>query len=205
MDGYYNGDDEVLSSGEIPGVDPLHISPQSSPNSPRPPTFPSAGAPDPTLAYTADGERIKTGGRQKGTPNAKARFDLAMSARVYGLRALATVVEIMEDPDQPPALRLAAASQILDRGYGRPAQVTTHSAPDGGAIQSCLRIEFVGVPPPNSSSSAVQTISPPLPADVIENNANPASRNRPHSPTLDAQTLNSVIQGLPAAKPPWEQ
>lgn len=91
--------------------------------------------------------RQKTGGRQKGTPNKVARFDLAKSAKVYGLRALATCIEIMENTDEAGATRLAAAKEILDRGFGKAKQVTEVSGPDGGDIQSRLVIEFVGQPP----------------------------------------------------------
>lgn len=91
--------------------------------------------------------REKTGGRQKGTPNKVARFDLAKSAKVYGLRALAVAIEIMENEQEAGPVRLAAAKEVLDRGFGRAKQVTEISGIDGEEIQSRLVIEFVGQPP----------------------------------------------------------
>jgi hypothetical protein len=92
-------------------------------------------------------KREKTGGRQKGTPNKVARFDLAKSAKVYGLRALAVAIEIMENEKEAGPVRLAAAKEVLDRGFGKAKQVTEISGIDGEEIQSRLVIEFVGQPP----------------------------------------------------------
>ena len=92
-------------------------------------------------------KREKTGGRQKGTPNKVARFDLGKTAKLYGLRALAVAIEIMENEKEAGTTRLAAAKEILDRGYGKAKQVTEISGIDGEEIQTKLTIEFVGQPP----------------------------------------------------------
>jgi len=91
--------------------------------------------------------RTKTGGRQKGTPNKVARFDLQKACKLYGLRAVATIVEVMEGEASTNTEKLAAAKELLDRGYGKAKQVTEISGIDGEEIQSRLIIEFVGQPP----------------------------------------------------------
>lgn len=78
--------------------------------------------------------------------NRMARYDMGASAKVYGLRALATIVEIMENVNEPSPVRLAAAREVLDRGFGRPKQVTEVGGLDGDEIRNRLVIEFVGVP-----------------------------------------------------------
>lgn len=94
-----------------------------------------------------DGPRQKTGGRQKGTPNKVARVDIAKVCRVYSLRAVETLIDVMEDDKQPGATRIAAASALLDRAHGKPKQMTEISGPDGAEIQTKLTIEFLGQPP----------------------------------------------------------
>lgn len=95
-------------------------------------------------------KRVKTGGRQKGTPNKVARVDIQKSARVFGLRALATLVDVMEDERANNSDRISAAKEILDRGFGKTKQVTEITGADGGDIQTKLTIEFVGQPPINA-------------------------------------------------------
>jgi hypothetical protein len=92
-------------------------------------------------------KRTKTGGRQKGTPNKMTRVDIMKSARIYSLQALGTLVDIMQDPDQPGAVRVSAANSVLDRAHGKAKQITEIGGIDGGDIAAKLTIEFVGVPP----------------------------------------------------------
>jgi hypothetical protein len=66
------------------------------------------------------GGRRPGSGRKAGTLN-KATRELKELASEYTERAVKTLVEVMEDPDAPPAARVAAADKILDRGHGRPA------------------------------------------------------------------------------------
>lgn len=73
----------------------------------------------------------KTGGRQKGTPN-KVGASLREAARLYTDEALALFVEMMRAESVFPQVRLAAARELMDRGYGRPAQAITGE--DGGPI-----------------------------------------------------------------------
>jgi hypothetical protein len=98
-------------------------------------------------------EREERRNSRKGSPNRLARFDIGASAKVYGLRALATIVEIMENEEEASPVRLAAAREVLDRGFGRPKQVTEVGGVDGDEIRNRLIIEFVGVPREASSGA----------------------------------------------------
>lgn len=91
-------------------------------------------------------KRTKTGGRKPGTPNKVARVDIMKSAKVFSLRALGTLVDIMEDENQPGAVRVSAANSVLDRAFGKAKQITEIGGIDGGDIQTKLTIEFVGAP-----------------------------------------------------------
>lgn len=70
------------------------------------------------------GER--RGGRQKGTRN-KITADIKIIAKEYGENAIMTLVDIMQRGDTPAPARVAAAKEILDRGYGKSAQVIDQS------------------------------------------------------------------------------
>jgi hypothetical protein len=60
---------------------------------------------------------------------AKASADIRSLARSHTDSAVKTLVGIMGQPKAPPAARVAAASAILDRGWGKPAQAM--AGPDG--------------------------------------------------------------------------
>lgn len=58
-------------------------------------------------------------GRPAGAKN-KITLALAETAQGYTAEALETIVSIMRSKNVKPAVRLAAAVHILDRGYGKP-------------------------------------------------------------------------------------
>lgn len=74
---------------------------------------------------------MKTGGRQKGTPN-KATADIRAAAAIHGPAMLEVLSRIALDDSEPTAARVAAAVALLDRAYGRPAQAITGA--NGGPI-----------------------------------------------------------------------
>lgn len=84
------------------------------------------------------GER--RGGRQKGVPN-KATAEIKALAQEYGPDAIKTLVSIMSASKQPPAARVAAAKELLDRAYGKSAQPIEGGDPDK-PINMALRIAF---------------------------------------------------------------
>ncbi len=63
----------------------------------------------------------KTGGRTKGTPN-RATADIKALAQLYGPEAIDTLAEIMKNEEHPPAARVAAAKELIDRGFGKATQ-----------------------------------------------------------------------------------
>jgi hypothetical protein len=62
----------------------------------------------------------KTGGRTKGTPN-RATAEIKALAQEYGALAIETLANLMATATSEQA-RVAAARELLDRAYGKPAQ-----------------------------------------------------------------------------------
>lgn len=65
--------------------------------------------------------RQKTGGRKPGSLN-KATRTVKEVAAEYTESAIKTLADIMQDVEQPSAVRISAARELLDRGHGRPSQ-----------------------------------------------------------------------------------
>lgn len=76
-------------------------------------------------------EKPAGSGRRAGTPN-KATAEVKTLARVYGAEAVTTLAGIMRDKEQPTPARVAAARELLDRGYGKAPQA--HTDGDGGNL-----------------------------------------------------------------------
>jgi hypothetical protein len=70
-------------------------------------------------------------GNPSGRPKVVA--EVQELARAQTERAVATLVSIMTDAEQPPAARVSASIAILDRGYGKPSQSLTGEG--GGPFQ----------------------------------------------------------------------
>jgi hypothetical protein len=71
----------------------------------------------------------KTGGRLVGTPN-KATMEIKEAARKYGYAALEQLNHIMT-MGKTDAVKVAAARELLDRAYGKPAQAITTEQDQG--------------------------------------------------------------------------
>lgn len=65
-------------------------------------------------------------GRPKGSLN-KATADVRVLAQEYGPRVIKVLVDIATSDEQPPAARVSAAKELLDRGYGKSLQAVEHS------------------------------------------------------------------------------
>jgi len=76
-------------------------------------------------------KRPRRGGRAKGTPNKTTREVRAL-AQEYGPSAIKVLAELMLDDEQLGATRRAAAVDLLDRGYGKPASVLQVDDGEGG-------------------------------------------------------------------------
>ncbi|MCJ2129230.1 hypothetical protein MKK51_10255 [Methylobacterium sp. E-045] len=64
------------------------------------------------------------------------------AAREHTEAAISVLVSIMSGEDTSAAARVAAASAILDRGYGKPTQPIDGDG-EGGAIPTGLTITFL--------------------------------------------------------------
>jgi len=60
----------------------------------------------------------KKGGRQKGTPN-KTAAEIRSAAQRLGPSAISTLAELMKN-SRSDSIRIAAARELLERGYGKP-------------------------------------------------------------------------------------
>lgn len=85
---------------------------------------------------------VKTGGRQKGTPN-KATADVKAMAMQYAPAAMAELARLCVEAESEPA-RVAAIKEIMDRAYGKARQPLVGDENEA-AIQVMQRIELIGV------------------------------------------------------------
>ena len=86
---------------------------------------------------------VKTGGRQRGTPN-KSTADLREAAQQFTADALQTLVDVMKDEGQPAAARISAATAILDRGHGKPQMHTETTISNVNAPTQIELVAFEG-------------------------------------------------------------
>ncbi len=70
-------------------------------------------------------------GRKKGTPN-KATAEIRGIAQKHGLKAVRRLVALMKSEDE--TISLKAATELLDRAYGRPVTPSEISGPGGGPV-----------------------------------------------------------------------
>ena len=76
--------------------------------------------------------KAKTGGRQKGTPN-KITADLKKLASKHGPEAIKAILALAKTAENETT-RLAAWRELLDRGYGRPAQFSEIGSKGGAPL-----------------------------------------------------------------------
>ena len=86
---------------------------------------------------------------QKGmaSPNAGGRpaviRDLREAAQGYSVEALETLAKVMRDQESPPAAKVAAARELLDRGFGKAVQaLDVHSSVDMGATAAAVLMDL---------------------------------------------------------------
>ena len=83
---------------------------------------------------------IKTGGRQKGTPN-KATADIKALAREFTPKAMQRLVQIIEESDSDAAV-VSAIKEVFDRGYGKAKQPLIGGDDDDPAMKVVGAIEW---------------------------------------------------------------
>lgn len=81
---------------------------------------------------------------------AKASVDIRSLARSHTVTAVRTLAGIMQEKKCPAAARIAAATALLDRGWGKPTQPI--SGDDENPLQIGV-IELVAVRPVNASEA----------------------------------------------------
>lgn len=82
---------------------------------------------------------------QSGNPGGRKRGDAAVTelARKHAPEMLKVLVSIAVDESAAVNSRVAAASQVLDRAYGRPRQALEHSGPEGADLPSAIMVTLV--------------------------------------------------------------
>lgn len=74
----------------------------------------------------------KTGGRVAGTPN-KATADIKALAQEHCITAITMLATIMTTSESDQA-KIAAAKELLDRGFGKSLQGVELTGKDGGPV-----------------------------------------------------------------------
>jgi len=82
---------------------------------------------------------------------AKTITEIRSLARSHTRTAINVLVVVMRAKDATPAARVSAATAILDRGWGKPAQALANDA--DRALELVQRIERVIVDPENTDGA----------------------------------------------------
>lgn len=82
-------------------------------------------------------------GRPKGSVN-KVTADVRALAQKHGEAAIQALVDIMKGAEQPPAARVSAAKEILDRAYGKSPQPISDA--DGTSLTDAVNRLIAGLP-----------------------------------------------------------
>jgi hypothetical protein len=74
---------------------------------------------------------------QSGNPNGRPKVvqSFVDLARSHTTEAIGTIVAIMKDSNASPAARVSAACALLDRGWGKPAQMVTANVQEKRSIR----------------------------------------------------------------------
>lgn len=88
---------------------------------------------DSTKALTKRRGKTPGSGRKKGTPN-KATAEIKELARAHGPAAINALATLLKAADSDTA-RIAAAKELLDRGYGKATATQEISGPGGTPLQ----------------------------------------------------------------------
>ncbi|MCX8667070.1 hypothetical protein J3T99_05525 [Acetobacteraceae bacterium B3987] len=86
-----------------------------------------------TKTTTRRKAKVPGSGRKKGTPN-KATAEIKELAREHGPAAIKALAQLLMSADSDTA-RIAAAKELLDRGYGKATATQEISGPGGTPLQ----------------------------------------------------------------------
>jgi hypothetical protein len=75
---------------------------------------------------------------QSGNPGGrpKALMEVIELARSHTREAISALADIVRNGDAPPSAQVAAATALLDRGWGKPVQPSELSGPGGTPLQT---------------------------------------------------------------------
>jgi hypothetical protein len=79
-------------------------------------------------------------GRPKGARN-KVTAEIKSIAQKHGPAAIKKLATLMEKAESEQA-QVAAAKELLDRGYGKATQSLEHGGPGGGPIEARIILSF---------------------------------------------------------------
>jgi hypothetical protein len=100
------------------------------------------------------GQSGNPGGRPKLTPEQKAdEFALVQACRAKSPAALRVIEDLMLSADRD-SVRLAAATFIIERGWGKAAQAIEQAGGGEKAAYPRIRVEFVRPPDPHSNQTS---------------------------------------------------
>jgi len=85
---------------------------------------------------------------------AVAPTEIRTLARSYTKAAINTLVGIMRQPKAPPAARVMAANALLDRGWGKAAQLVAVDGEIKQLVEVKLNVVHAALPQPRSSASS---------------------------------------------------
>lgn len=91
---------------------------------------------------TARGGQRPGAGRKKGVQN-KATADIKALAQQYGAQAIHTLFTLMQQADSAQA-QIAAAKELLDRGYGKSVQSNEITGKDGESLNWAFSVARAG-------------------------------------------------------------
>jgi hypothetical protein len=83
---------------------------------------------------------------------AKAPTEIKSLARAFTEKAVNVLAGIMQQEESPPAARVAAATALLDRGWGKPTQPV--SGDDDAPPVRVTRIELVPLDGPTDQTAS---------------------------------------------------
>src|SRR5215475_2779344 len=88
---------------------------------------------------------------------AVAPTEIRTLARSYTKAAIKTLVGIMRQPKAPPAARVMAANSLLDRGWGKAAQLVAVD----GEIRQLVEVKLNVVTPNNLEQTTTKLLTNP--------------------------------------------
>jgi|SRR6516165_1764055 hypothetical protein len=86
-----------------------------------------------------------------------APTDIRSLARKYTEQAIETLVHVMRAPQAPPAARVLAANSLLDRGWGKAAQLVAVD----GEIRQLVEVKLNVVTPNNLEQTTTKLLTNP--------------------------------------------